>query len=490
MVLGCIPAHDIRVRFPRLAVSCLLLAFAGCDCDDGLGALRGVVEAAPDPLDFGDVPVGAEKTLQLSLRNTGTFLLRIQTFEASGPFIAPTRSTTIAAGGQIEVSIAFRPPSTGPLSGKLVITTDAAENAVTEVDLLGNGIEAAIVVEPLVVDFGEVLWVTTTQEQRRTVTVSNPGTDAFELTAVDLTDGENEGFGVDPGDVVGTFAARASKTFEVSYTPNQMGSVTGSLRLRTNTPNTAEVVVSLRAVAVGPELEVCAGVTNQAEGCTERGETPAVNFGSVDFGSTTTGRIVVKNVGNRDLSVDSEATGTADAFVFGPTLAELSSFVLGPAQERVISVSYTASDYTFDSSFVGFGTNSATRQNAVVRVEARINRAIVEVVPRSLTFSLEGAAARGEVDVQVFNCGQSALIFSAAPIVRQTSGAGSVFSLQNAPSAGVSLAPQACTGEPGGSRFQVVFQPSQNGTFLGEVVIQTNDPVDAEVLVDVAATKR
>ncbi len=478
------------VRALRFSLASLVLAFAGCDCDDGLGALRGVVEASPDPLDFGDVPVGAEKTLQLSLRNTGTFVLRVQSFEASGPFIAPTTSTTIAAGGQIEVPIAFRPPAIGPHSGKLVITTDAKENAVTEVDLIGNGIEAAIVVEPLVVDFGEVLWVTTTQEERRTVTVSNPGTDAFELTAAVLTEGENEGFGLDPAMLVGTFGPQASRSFEVTYMPNQMGAVAGTVRLETTAPNASEILVSLRATAVGPELEVCGGVTGRAELCTEQGQTPAVNFDAVDFGSTTTGRIVVKNVGNRDLSVESEATGTVEAFVFSPTIAELSSFVLAPLQERVVNVSYTATDYSFDSSFVGFGTNSATRQNAIVRVEARINRAIVEVVPRSLTFSLEGAANRGEVDVQVFNCGQSALIFSAAPLVRQTSGPGSVFSLQNAPNAGVSLAPQACTGEPGGARFQVVFQPTQNGTFLGEVAIQTNDPVDSEVLVDVAATKR
>lgn len=466
------------------------LALAACDCDDGLGALRGVVEASPDPLDFGDVPVGAEKTLSLSLRNTGTFLLRVQSFEVTGPFVAPTRSATIAAGGQIEVSLGFRPPASGAQVGKLTLTTDAQENAVTEVELLGNGIEAALVVEPLVVDFGEVLWVTTTQEERRSVSVSNPGTDAFELTALDLTDDGGGAFGVEPGTLVGTFAPGASRSFEVTYFPTRMGLVNGTARLRTTAPNAAEVVVSLRATAVGPELEVCGEVTGGAALCTDQGQTPAVNFGAVDFGTSHTGRIRVKNAGNRELSVETEGTGSLAAFGFSPTLPEVMRFTLGPAQERTIVVSYTASDYAFDSSFVGFGTNSATRQNAVVRVEARINRAIVEVVPRSLTFSLEGAANRGEVDVQVFNCGQSALSFTSTPYVRQTSGPGNVFSLTNAPAVGTSLPPQACTGEPGGARFQVVFQPAQDSTYAGEVVVETNDPVDAQVLVSIAATKR
>lgn len=478
------------MRSSRLLLGCLWLALSACDCDDGLGALRGVVEASPDPLDFGDVPVGAEKTLKLNLRNTGTFLLRIETFEVTGPFLAPTRSTTIAAGGQIEVSIGFRPPAIGPHAGKLTISTDAAENAVTTVDLVGNGIEAAIVVEPLVVDFGEVLWVTNTQTERRTVTVSNPGTDAFELTALDLTEDGAGAFDLEPGTLVGTFAPGASRSFEVTYLPNRMGRVDGTARLRTTAPNAAEVVVTLRATAVGPELEVCGQATGGAELCTDQGQTPAVNFGSVDFGTSHTGRIRVRNAGNRDLSVETEATGSVAAFGFSPTIPEVMRFTLGPAQERAIDVSYTATDYAFDSSFVGFGTNSATRQNAVVRVEARINRAIVEVVPRSLTFSLEGAANRGEVDVQVFNCGQSALSFTSMPYVRQTSGPGNVFSLQNPPAAGTSLPPQACTGEPGGARFQVVFQPTQDSTYNGEVVIETNDPVESQVLVNVAATKR
>jgi hypothetical protein len=490
MVLGHFRAHDEGVRVTRFSLACLGLALSACECDDGLGALQGVVEATPDPLDFGDVPVGAEKTLRLSLRNTGTFLLRIQTFEATGPFLAPTSSATIAAGGLLEVSIAFRPPAIGAQTGKLTITTDATENAITEVDLVGNGIEAAIVVDPLVVDFGEVLWVTTTQPERRTVTVSNPGTDAFELTAIDLTDDGGGGFGVEPGTLVGSFGPEASRTFEVTFMPNQMGAVTGTVQLQTTAPNSAEVLVTLRATAVGPELEVCGGVTGGAELCTDQGQTPAVNFDSVDFNTSHTGRIVVKNAGNRELSVQGEASGTIESFAFSPTIAEVSTFVLAPSEERVINVSYTAADYQIDTSFVGFGTNSATRQNAVVRVEARINRAIVEVVPRSLTFSLEGASNRGEVDVQVFNCGQSMLIFPTQPIVRQTSGAGSVFSLQNPPAAATSLAPQACAGEPGGARFQVVFQPTQNGNFEGEVVIQTNDPIDSEVLVDVAAVKR
>lgn len=484
------PAHHAEVRSFRYSLACLGLALAGCECDDGLGALRGVVEASPDPLDFGDVPVGAEKTLTLTLRNPGTFLLRIETFEATGPFLAPTGSATIAAGGRTEVSVGFRPTAIGAHSGKLTITTDAAENAVTEVELLGNGIEAAIVVEPLTVDFGEVLWVTTTQEERRTVTVSNPGTDAFDLTALELTDDGDGAFGIEPGSLVGAFAPAASRSFEVTYFPNKMGLVTGTARLRTTAPNAAEVFVSLRATAVGPELEVCGQVTGGAELCTDQGQTPAVNFESVDFGSSHTGRIRVKNAGNRDLSVESEASGSVEAFGFSPTIPEVARFTLGPSEERVINVSYTATDYAFDSSFVGFGTNSATRQNSVVKVEARINRAIVEVVPRSLTFSLEGAANRGEVLVQVLNCGQSALSFTSVPFVRQLSGPGSVFSLLNAPAAGTSIPPQACTGEPGGASFTVVFQPTQDSTYTAEVVVQTNDPVDSEVLVSVAATKR
>ena len=46
--------------------------------------------------------------------------------------------------------------------GTLSITTDEKDVVPLEVPLIGEGIEAAVRVEPLVVDFGEVLWVANT----------------------------------------------------------------------------------------------------------------------------------------------------------------------------------------------------------------------------------------------------------------------------------------------------------------------------------------
>ena len=85
-----------------------LLAAAGCECSDSITAVKGSIATDPTALDFGSVPLGAEKRLSLSIRNRGSFTLTITGFEAAAPFVAPTATGTIgtAAPRVVEVGSA------------------------------------------------------------------------------------------------------------------------------------------------------------------------------------------------------------------------------------------------------------------------------------------------------------------------------------------------------------------------------------------------
>ena len=72
------------------------LSFSGCSCDEPIGKLNGQLGLDPEMLDFGDVPVGAEKELPLKLTNKGSYLLTIKSYSATMPFIGPTGTTTLS----------------------------------------------------------------------------------------------------------------------------------------------------------------------------------------------------------------------------------------------------------------------------------------------------------------------------------------------------------------------------------------------------------
>jgi hypothetical protein len=468
----------------------LVASVAGCQCDDSLGALSGNVRVEPEALDFGKAALGSTKLLPLTIRNKGTFRLQLSGFETAAPFVAPSGSATVATGNVLTREIGFRPVALGPASGTLTITTDDPDAPTVLVALTGEGIEAAVRVEPLAIDFGEVLWDAATRPATRSITVSNPGSDAFELTAIELAEDGGGAFAVDPASALESYAPGQSKTFTVTYTPNAMGAVAGRLRLSTTAPAAPEVFVTLAARAVGPALEVCSGPSGGPEACTARGEAPRIDLGLVELGQTGRGAIRVLNVGDRPLSAQLQPLGQTERFVFSPDPAMLGSFMVAPGGEQRFDVTWTPTDYQFDSINVSVGSSAAVRRSAVVRVEGRVPKAVAHLEPRTLTFTLDGRVPSAQARVKLQNCGDLALTLTADLRIRAMQGPAEAFSLVGAPRRGDSIAPGRCAPDAPGAEFDVVFRPAADGLYRAAVEVETTDPADPLVTVELAGDKR
>jgi hypothetical protein len=469
-------------------VACGFIAISGCTCDDNLAILKAVVEVEPEVLDFGQVAVNSTKELTLTLRNKGSFFLTVDEWMADAPFTPPTGTATISTFGEVQVTVSFTPTMLGNNEGMLVFSTDAEDQPMVTVPLRGVGIEAAVKVEPSLVDFGEVLWTTDTDTQRRTVTVSNPGSDDFDLTGIELTDDGAMAFALEPGNIVRTFAPGASETFDVTYTPNAMGDVTGSVRLTTTTRAAPEVVVPIKAKAVGPQFELCSDAPGGVTLCTADMQQPRVDF-LVGRQETAMGALRAINAGDRELTVTQTfITGTPMEYDFSPAIDTAAPFTLGPGQTMTFQVTYTPADYDFDAVIASFSSNSATRSLASARLEGRVRRPTIEVRPRGVTFGHTGNVRRGQTPVRIFNCGDEVLVLTQAP---QITGA-SVFSIEQVPANGTMIMPQPnCTdpATPAGAEFNVVFETSTDGTYSGTVNIFSNDPVEGQVQVSVMGRK-
>ncbi|MBS1791707.1 MAG: choice-of-anchor D domain-containing protein [Acidobacteria bacterium] len=102
-----------------------------------------LIDVAPTSLDFGDVTVGQNKDLALTVRNIGGVSLTINSLDIDNArFSTPgtTAPFTINAGATQTITVRFAPTATGQQRGTLTInSTDPARPTVT-VALAGNGV--------------------------------------------------------------------------------------------------------------------------------------------------------------------------------------------------------------------------------------------------------------------------------------------------------------------------------------------------------------
>jgi hypothetical protein len=482
----------MRVFLRRLgwAATFATMSLAGCQCDDELAQLNGALLLEPPVLDFGRVPVGGEKKLMLTMRNKGEFRLTITGYETALPFVGPTGTATIGTGKTKEIEVAFRSPSIGPHTGVLTITSDDPKVPSVDVPLSGEGIQAAVLVDPLEIDWGEVLWTTQTTRESRTVTITNPGTDSFELTELTLTDPQGGAFELDVGDAIKTYGPGQSETFTVSYLPKAMGPVASSVSIKTTAPLGGEVVVSLRARAVGPILEVCAGPDNGTEACASTGA-PRLDFGLVALAQRTTGHVRVMNLGDRELVANASLPTPDPELSFAPDPTTLGMFSVAPGGEQRFDVAYLPADYGFDSINLIIGSNSAVRPSSVVRIDGRAPRAVASSIPGTATFTLSGGANHSQLTIKLTNCGELALVLSQNVALTNPTGPGAAFTLANAPTAGTTIQPGPCQNPDAvGVDFTLNFDPPANGIYGGVIEVHSNDEMTPIYRINVSGDKR
>src|SRR5207244_3231413 len=134
----------------------------------GNGTAPGV-GLAPTSLGFGNQPLATTSTpMTVTLTNTGTAALTINSFAASGDFAAtstgasacPTSPATLAAGANCTINVTFTPTASGARTGTLSLADDAGGSP-QMFSLSGNGTAPGVGLAPTSLDFGNQLLATT-----------------------------------------------------------------------------------------------------------------------------------------------------------------------------------------------------------------------------------------------------------------------------------------------------------------------------------------
>jgi hypothetical protein len=123
-----------------------VLAAVGCGGSSGV-SLPGpaVLTAYNSNVDFGDVAVGSNSTLGVTLSNTGGSPLTLQQNSVSGTGFTTTgigSGVTLAPGQYVTLAVSFNPSATGKSNGTVSLTSSTS-NAPMNMPLSGNGVVAS-----------------------------------------------------------------------------------------------------------------------------------------------------------------------------------------------------------------------------------------------------------------------------------------------------------------------------------------------------------
>jgi len=305
--------------------------------------VQGQLVASPASVSFGSVLVGGNSAQTVTLSNTGSVSLTISQASVSGAGFTLSGLTlplTLNAGSNSTFHVTFAPTVSGNASGSTAITSNAS-NPSLSINLSGTGIQPQISATPSSVSFGSVATGSTSTQ---TIRLSNPGTANLTITQAAVS---GAGFSISGLTVPLTIAPGNSATFDAAFAPASVGSVTGSVALTSNAPN-SPMSISLSGSGVAASALLTANPTS-------------VNFGNIQVGNTGTQNVTLTNTGNATVTISQVTVSGSGFAATGVTATQ----TLTVGQSLTMTVTFTPNTTGNASGTVSIASN-ATNSPTVV----------------------------------------------------------------------------------------------------------------------------
>ena len=243
---------------------------------------------------FGSQRVGTASAAQsVVLSNIGDADLVISGIGTSGDFsVTGCAPASLPPGGTCTLSILFEPSTTGARSGTVTITSNAAGSP-HAIALSGTGTAPAIALSAGHLEFGaQTLGIASNPQA---VTVSNTGTATLEILSISAT-GD---FGFIGCATPLSLAAGESCQLAIKFLPTAIGERTGSVALTTNAAGSPHAIALIGSGTPAPVPGIAI--------------TPAaVDFGTIQAGSSAVAHLSLTNTGTAALSITGISTSSPD----------------------------------------------------------------------------------------------------------------------------------------------------------------------------------
>jgi len=223
----------------------------------GTGVLAaGTLSSIPSGLSFGNVQVGNNRVLSMTLANSGGSSITISqanlsssSFNVSGLALP----LTLNAGQSSAFNVLFAPQAAGNVTGTLTVVSNASNGSIG-ISLAGTGVTPAVLnASPGSLSFGNV---GTGSSQTLSETLTNSGGSALTISQITPSGAGFSFSGINPPV---TLNPGQNLTFNISFAPASAGSSSGALSIASNASNPA-VSVGLSGIGVTPgQLSVSPG---------------------------------------------------------------------------------------------------------------------------------------------------------------------------------------------------------------------------------------
>ncbi len=281
-----------------------VLAVAGI----GSGAL-GV--PSPPGLTFGNQPQGTAASQTVNLVNEGNQPLVITSLALGGPGIAQftlqpqCTISSIAGGGSCTFNVTFAPKTTGAFQAEIDIFDNSGNVPGTEqvIPLTGTGTPPAPTANIFPTSFAFGTQSVGTASGTQTITLTNQGSAALNVSGIGLTGIDKTSFavvstGTNPCPVTsGTVPIGGTCTVAVNFAPLSSGAKSAGLTFTDDAAESPQTV-AFSGTGIAPAAQISTG---------------SLTFSQQTLGTTSTAQnVTLSNPGNAPLTINSITTTGAD----------------------------------------------------------------------------------------------------------------------------------------------------------------------------------
>lgn len=308
----------------------------------GTGTQTGMA-ITPSALTFGNVVVGQSGAQSVKLTNSGSsnLTLNLATVTGTGFGISGlSLPTTLTAGQSLSFNAQFAPTSAGAAAGSITFT-DSAPGSPHVVSMAGTGTQAQLNATPSSAAFGNV---TTGTSNSQTVSLTNNGSATVTISSVTVT---GAGFSTTGITAPVTIAAGKAATFNAVFGPSSAGSVTGTITLASDAPNSP---LSISLSGTGVAATRLLGLS-----------TSALNFGNVNVGNSSSLSTTLTNNGNSNVLISSVNVSGAGFSASGLNSGE----TLTPSQSVTVTAQFAPTVAGLVSGSVSIASNATNSPSTI-----------------------------------------------------------------------------------------------------------------------------
>jgi large repetitive protein len=210
-------------------------------------AQTNLLSVSPTSLAFGNINVGNNNTKSVTVTNSGTGNVSISGITTTGAGMSANgiaTPMTLTAGQSTVLSVVFAPTAVGAVNGTVSVASNAS-NTPGVITVTGTGVQPQLSASPSTLNFGSVA---VGANGTQTITLSNTGGAAVSISQAVIS---GTGYTMSGLTIPTSLAAGTSVSFSVQFTPQAAGSVSGSVTVTSNTPN-SPTMIALNGTGTAP----------------------------------------------------------------------------------------------------------------------------------------------------------------------------------------------------------------------------------------------